>query len=277
MFMKHLIIWMSLALLLCTAACEKNLPVFGDDESLLNFYYGHSVTTAEVTDAMRTGSHSFKLNSAEEQLTDTIWLTVNTMGKLSTNDRPLALQQITVEEASNAVAGIHYVAFDDAALASLYTIPARQMDARIPIIVKRDPSLVKTGDVILKITFKENDYFKTGYPEFSTYMLTISDRLSKPTAWDKAQLDYYFGTYGPQKHELMIKWTQEIWDNTYIESLFYDRFGNGSLYPKDSNYINYLDIWFAQKLEQENQDRLKNELNIWKEADGTPVDFTPME
>ena len=120
--------------------------------------------------------------------------------------------------------------------------------------------------------------FKTGYPEFSTYTLTVSDRLSKPNAWDLASLDYYFGEYGEKKHELMMKWTEKSWDDEYINSLFADIYGFGTLSPKDPNYIKWLAGWFAEQLEQENVERLQNKLDVWKESDtGKPVDFTPKE
>lgn len=77
---------------------------------------------------------------------------------------------------------------------------------------------------MLKITFRDNGWFKAGYPEFATYTLTISDRLTKPEAWDKFSLSSYFGTYGPQKHELMIKWTEKPWDDEYISTLFMNIF-----------------------------------------------------
>ena len=114
--------------------------------------------------------------------------------------------------------------------------------------------------------------------EFSTYTLTVSDRLSKPNAWDLASLDYYFGEYGEKKHELMMKWTEESWDDEYINSLFADIYGFGTLSPKDPNYIEWLAGWFAEQLEQENVERLQNKLDVWKESDtGKPVDFTPKE
>jgi hypothetical protein len=145
------------------------------------------------------------------------------------------------------------------------------------VILKRDPSLAE-GNVVLRITFRENANFKTGYPEFSTYTLTVSDRLSKPNAWDLASLDYYFGEYGEKKHELMMKWTEKSWDDEYINSLFADIYGFGTLSPKDPNYIKWLAGWFAEQLEQENVERLQNKLDVWKESDtGKPVDFTPKE
>ena len=171
----------------------------------------------------------------------------------------------------------HYIAFDDPVLAEFYVVPAHSATAHIPVILKRDPSLAE-GNVVLRITFRENANFKTGYPEFSTYTLTVSDRLSKPNAWDLASLDYYFGEYGEKKHELMMKWTEESWDDEYINSLFADIYGFGTLSPKDPNYIKWLAGWFAEQLEQENVERLQNKLDVWKESDtGKPVDFTPKE
>lgn len=271
--MKYLNIFMLVCFLLLTAACEKDLPRFDDEECFLNFDYGRDLTTEEVTALMSFGSYSFILNSGEGQHIDTVWLKVNTMGKLSADGRPLALEQVMIADTSNAVAGIHYIAFDDPSLQNLYRIPANQAEVRIPVVVIRDSSLKTEGDVILKITFKDNGYFKVGYPEFSTYTLTISDRLVRPSAWDNAYLDSYFGVYGPQKHELMIKWSEKAWDNAYIESLFYDKYGIGFLYPKDEAYINYLTNWFVERLAEENAERLAKHEDIWREANGDPVEF----
>ena len=95
--MKRLNIWLCSMLLLCITACEKDLPVFEDPDCLLNFNYGSQLSTEEVTEMMRNGSHSFKLKTPEGQLSDTVWLDVDIMGKLSAEDRPLALQQVMVE------------------------------------------------------------------------------------------------------------------------------------------------------------------------------------
>lgn len=266
------------ALFLLATACEKDLPEFSDGEGRLMFYYGKNLTTAGVQPGMGLGSHSFKLNSREGQLQDTVWLKLNTMGKLSGENRPLALMQLqdTTRGVLNAVAGKHYVAFDDPALAALYYVPADSATATVPVVVLRDPSLETDGDVVLKITFKDNGYFKAGYPEFATYTLTISDRFTQPAAWNTYDLDGYFGEYGPQKHELMIKWTQKAWDDEYIASLFYELFpGTGYYNPKDKAYIAWLNKWFAGRLEEENEIRLADpELGeVWKEKDGTEVAF----
>ena len=55
--MKRLNIWLCSMLLLCITACEKDLPVFEDPDCLLNFNYGSQLSTEEVTEMMRNGSH----------------------------------------------------------------------------------------------------------------------------------------------------------------------------------------------------------------------------
>ena len=279
--MKYKNIFIGCLLLLGVTACEKDLPTYETTVCQLNFGYEKEVTTSEITDEMRLLSHSFKLNSAEDAEVDTVWVKVYTMGYLSTENRPFSLQQVQTGK-DDAVAGKHYVAFDDADLTNhFYYIPANQAEVQIPIVVKRDPSL-SDGDVVLKFAFKENKWFKPGYPEFGYYTLTISDRLSKPSMWNACSLDYYFGEYGAVKHGLMIGWTDQAWDDTYINSLFYlFTYSNGATawFPKDGNYIDYLAGWFAKRLEQENAARLADPSigDVWREAGGNEVDFTPLE
>lgn len=272
-------ILISLVLLTGLVACEKELPVYESTVCQLNFKYGTAnLTTDEVTEEMRIRSHSFVLNSGEGVMIDTVWVKVTSMGYLSDTNRTIELQQLSTGK-QDAVAGKHYVSFDDPELKSrYYFLPANRPEVEIPIVVKRDPSLATDGDVSLKFTFKENENFKLGYPQFAEYTIIISDRLSKPSMWTDCELDYYLGAYGSKKHELMISWTGEIWDNTYINTLFYQANYSGTLYwvPKDGNYMDYLAGWFADKLLKENAERLADPTigDVYRESDGSPVDFT---
>ena len=78
--------------------------------------------------------------------------------------------------------------------------------------------------------------------------------------------EYYLGYWGPVKHQLMIEWTGEAWDDAYLEELY-----NG-----DSGYVDYMISWFAQRLEEENAAREAAGEEPYTEEDGTPVDFTPI-
>lgn len=264
-------------LLLLATACEKELPTFSDDEGFLIFNYGANKKTgdATVSENDRRRSYSFLINAAEEQTRDTVWLKVNTLGKLSPDSRPLALVQVedTNRNVVNAVAGKHYVAFDDPSLAAFYRMPGDSTVAEVPVVVLRDPSL-KEGDVTLRMTFGDNGWFKPGYPSFTVYTLTISDYLAEPMMWQELNVDAYLGLYGSKKHELMIQWTGKKWDDEYFRSLSaYDPYFGWNF--NDAAYIDYLDAWFAKKLAEENARRLENSKDVYREPDGKPVSFEP--
>ena len=129
---------------------------------------------------------------------------------------------------------------------------------QVPVIVLRDASL-EEHDVTLVFRFAENEYFKPGYTGLTERTLHITDRLLEPGNWSQQ----YFGTYGPVKHQLMIDWTGEVWDESYIRSLL-----NG-----DSGYLSYLKEFFQQKLEEENAKRQEAGLDIYREADGSEIRF----
>ena len=129
---------------------------------------------------------------------------------------------------------------------------------QVPVIVLRDASL-EEHDVTLVFRFAENEYFKPGYTGLTERTLHIADRLLEPGNWSQQ----YFGTYGPVKHQLMIDWTGEVWDDSYIRSLL-----NG-----DSGYLSYLKEFFQQKLEEENAKRQEAGLDIYREADGSEIRF----
>ena len=250
------------------SSCEKDLPVYETPDCWLNFVYyssydGSVLGTEEVTDEMRYASYSF-VYVGEEVEVDTVWFEISTMGFVSDEDRPLELEQIQTGK-NDAKADVHYVAFTNEELkAKYYMIPARKTGTKIPIVVKKDPSL-NSGDVILQFTFKDNGYFKPGYDGLTTRTLSISSKLTKPSVWEESYCDYTFGLYGPEKHRLMIEWTGEKWDDEYIKELM----------DGDSAYVNYLAGWFARKLEEENAKREEAGEEPYKEEDGTPVSFEP--
>lgn len=250
-------------------ACEKDLSLYDTPDCRLNFryyQYGDLLDAENVTDEMRLTLYSF-IYAGGEMERDTLWFQISTMGFLSGEERPLALQQIQVEGEENAVPGVHYVAFDDAEYRLLYCVPANQDTLSIPVILLRDASL-QEKNVRLKFGFKENEYFKPGYVGLTERVINITDRLAKPGNWGECYMDQVVGAYGEVKHQLMIEWTGEAWDEDYVKE-----FAEG-----DGAYQSYMSQWFIRKLDEENAKRLADpEIGeVYREADGTIVDFTPL-
>ena len=262
----------SAALLFTLVSCEKDLIPYDDATCRLNFMYGAEgdwLTTENIEDSYSddsysTTSYSFIYAGGVE--CDTLWFKVRTSGFLADEPRPIALEQIAVPDTvDNAEPGVHYIAFDDPALAQFYMVPANADTLSIPIVLLRDPSL-DTEDVVLRVGFDENNYFKPGFELMSTRTIYISGRLSRPQNW----YDALFGVWGPVKHELMIQWTGERWDDAYFEELF----------AGDSNYVYYMMEWFARKLAEENAIREANGEEPYREGPelgNIAVDFTPID
>lgn len=259
--MKRMILHAALCsgLLIGFASCEKDLPVYDYPDNMLNF----ELTISSETKEPELTSYSF-VYLPEDIEEDTIWVTVKTMGFLSGQDRPFELEQVASGE-KDAVAGVHYVSFDDAELKSkFYYIPAGAVEQRIPVVVLKDASL-ETESVNLYFTFKDNGYFRPGYSLYSEMRLNISNMLTKPAAWDD-YADYYFDKYGPVKHKFMIDVTGLKWDNEFLETHLYGEQG----------YLTYLAQLCDKELRKENARRAEEGLPVLSE-DGEglePVTFS---
>lgn len=258
------------AILMATACTQEQPGSFSMPDNRLNFQFftaeGTLIDETEsVTDEMRYSSFSFVF-SGVNAVRDTVWFSASTMGMLSDEYRPYALRQIQREGVLNAEPGVHYVAFDDPEMQALCQVAPDSNTVQVPIILLRDVSL-KDTTVVLEFGFAENNYFKPGYDGFITRTIEISDHLTKPTNWDLFYLDvYYLGVYGEVKHQLMIEWTGHPWDDAYIEEFMYG----------DPAYMNYIIDYCTKRLTEENAKRVAAGLDVYKEKDGTPVDFTPL-
>lgn len=264
--------------LICTlgvfTSCEKDLEVYNTETCRLNFYYELNSRAGFNEELART-AYSFIYGEADRQR-DTLWFDVQTMGFTYDYDRPVVLEQLP-SEGVQAVPGKHYVAFNDPAVSHLYVIPAGKATTKLPVIILRDPSL-KNEAVSLKFGFKENEYFKLGFEEFSTRLIEMTDMLSEPSKWNAAypipgleryypqyamHLSDYFGVYGVVKHQFLIEQTGKKWDDEYIESLI----------KGDSNYLKYLVRKMSARLSEVNAERTAKGLDVLKEADGTIVEI----
>lgn len=245
------------------ASCEKDLEKFNEIDSWVNWFFNYEEDNYIFNEDTPKTNYSFAYAGSSVQ-TDTLWYDVQTTGFVADRDRQIELVQVQdgITGVVNAKPGVHYVAFDDAAVKGYYVAPAGQPRFSVPIIVIRDASL-KQNDVVLKVTFRENNEFKVGYSDFAVRTITISDRLTAPSLWDSTSgmMQYYFGKYGPVKHQFLIDVTGEKWDNDYIRELT-----NG-----DSGYISYLAQSLARKLAALNAERAARGEGPLAEADGTQV------
>lgn len=259
------------AIVLATAtSCEKALEPYSNPDCYLNFRFidskGNDYQNEDIAKITSIAStpilYNFKTHGNVQS--DTVWIEAKTAGFVKDYDRYFDLEQVQVEGAENAIPGEHYYAFDSQEAKNAQVVKAGETLFKVPVILKRDNSL-QNKSVVLKIRFKENQNFKNGFTMMQTRIISFTDRLSKPTVWDQCGLDDIFGEYGDVKYQLMIDWSGKSWSDEFILDN----------YNKDKAYLSYMAQVFEKRLEEENAARQEAGLDVWCEADGTPISFKP--
>ncbi len=265
--MKNKILtYLILAVIIATlSACEKSLEVYDAGNGLI--FYDEVASYETAVDTI-TISYSF-IYAGSAVTQDTIWVDVETIGNLSDVDRTISIEQIETT-GTNAVAGTHYIAFDDVSLAPYYVVEAGQTMASIPVVLLRDASL-KTEDVTLLMQIQKNDDFTLTRPDRNTLKIIYSDQIAQPTNW-AFYATYIFGDYGPVKHQWLIDTTGNKWDYDYLyDELGFTETGYNSNY--DPAYLTYLEEYLTRKLAEYNTERTNQGLDVLMEEDGTIVSF----
>jgi len=258
----RIILFVSISIAL--SACEKDLEVYNAGDGL-NFFYENS------SDSLINYSFVYGPSTA---IQDTVWLKVETIGPLSSKNRHIDFEQVHTGT-NDAVAGTHYIAFDEASLKNYFIVPSDKSIASVPVVLKREASL-KTKSITLLIRIKTNDYFKLINPERNSIKIVFTDQLHKPSCW-AYHCTLHFGVYGPVKHKWLIDQTGNKWDDDYLSNILgytsspTSNLGFNSKY--DEAYSTFLSAKLTQKLNVYNADRIALGLNILKEADGTIVSF----
>lgn len=247
----------AMALLCLFASCEKDQEPYSTPECRLNFYYvyyGEEQSTKDLQSRKDYDITDYSFYYEGNPECDTLWFKIRSMGFLAGEPRAIALEQITVEDTvENARPGVHFVPFDDPGLADLYRMPANQDTVRIPVVLINDPSLA-TKEVVLRFGFRDNGVFGPGYEMMSARSIRYTAQASRPAQW----MDGFFGDWGPVKHQLMMEWTGEKWDNEFIRKK----------YDEDYSYLEYMNQWFHYKLEEENAKRIAEGKEKYREANG---------
>ena len=110
---------------LAFVACQENEISTFDNESSLFFFRDIYNNNSKGTPQLDSTSYSFFLAGSIQ--IDTVWLDVLLTGSPSAQDRPFRIVQSNVGEPGAAVAGTHYVAFDDPEMVKRMVMPANKV------------------------------------------------------------------------------------------------------------------------------------------------------
>lgn len=241
-FMKLIKYLCLVSLLLFGSSCEEEMP---------SMYEGQESAYIYTSDGSRAEAHSFFI-VPESQMRDTVWITVQAMGRTSAEKRSFVLTQTNVGQDSAAISGRHYIAFNDPEMMPYLFITEDSAQARIPIILLRTKDMELTK-IKLVLAIEENEYFEAIHlPAYADYTITTTAVAEKPERWD-IYLRRSFGEWGSRKMKFMT-------DVTGVTDWNID---------PDSQYEAYLVARCKNALNEYNE---THEVKL-AEADGTLVEF----
>ena len=207
------ILYIVLLLSLFIAGCKE-------DEKLIYHDKARVELVSEDKKAPADYSYSFVWGS-DTRVRDTVFIPIRVIGGSSNIDRHIMLEQISeykvtytydnigkvkdstvVERTDKAVAGKHYIAFNDESIKPLLTVKAGLVKDSIGIVVLRDASL-KKNNVRLRLRIKENENFGIGERRLLERTIIISDKLEMPSNCNYTT-KAYLGNYSTPKHKLML-------------------------------------------------------------------------
>lgn len=208
--MKKITILFSL-FALC-AACQEEYMTHQDEARL---QFGPTpdkiyTTQSEWEDTLKTMSF---LKLPQNQMEDTIYFDLYSIGAVSGVDRHFELEQIFIDGADNAIPGLHFRPFEDEAMLKQYVMPAGESHVRVPVVVFREKSLEEKA-YVLKFKISENANFLSGDPYKCWRKLIMADILMRPKKWN----DNLFGPYSQVKHRFMMLVTGLEWDDEFLDS-----------------------------------------------------------
>ena len=183
-------------------ACEARMP---------ETYVGKQSAYIIGDSYLRTMEHTFFFVTGSNSR-DTVWITVQTMGKTSPERRSFRLMQVNVESDSAAIGGEHYVPFDSEEISPYLFVEGNSAQVQVPVI------LLKTEEMDLKkfklvIAIQENEYFEAvDLPEYADYTIITTALAEKPSRWD-SDWKRDFGEWGSVKMKFIMEITGYVdWD-----------------------------------------------------------------
>lgn len=225
-----------------SVGCSEKLETYNSQDNRLGFYY-------EVReDSLLNYTFVYDKETVTEHTVDVAMVT---LGFVTDYDRTIKIVQVPAGEGlKDAVAGTHYIPFDDPAVAQKYVVKAGEAKIKIPIVFKRDESLL-TDKYYLRLKVTENEYFIPSYEKNIERTIEITDMISKPKNWNGQVEVYFAGDYGPVKYRFMI----DVADFEINDKWFDKHFGNPN--SIDMGYTEHLATYFAGKLRERNAELAK--------------------
>lgn len=246
----HFTLYTLLAACLTCFSCQEQDMMHYDETPAI--YFANEALSVSNTQADSI-SHTFFVYKADVTR-DTVRVLIRAMGMPVDYDRPVKLVQINAGESDAAVAGTHYVAFDDPAIRDSFYIPAGEVSKFIPIVLLRDQSLA-SSEVRLSMELEANEHFRQGIDDWRMFLVKTTDEATKPDNWDKFWYIFFGSSWGTEKMRLII---QSTGLTDFVNT------------PDDTGYLYWLRNTASQALEEYNAAHPDAPLC---EADGTPVTF----
>lgn len=228
-------------MVLLTGSCKQEFPAPFIGKNYIQFTPTNGIKTV-VT------AYSSFYYADPSKTTDTILFDVTSLGLVPDKTTYLKLSPIlgpivttAYPNAVDAVPGVNYVSFDDPGIQKLMKLDAGKTNGKIPVVIKRDPSL-KTTMYQLHFKLSDSEDYLAGNPKYIEGLVYISDFLFKPTNWSTT---FFLGTYGTVKHQFMVEQSGERWDLTFITTIL-----------ANSNLQTYYKYKFSQALKATNAARI---------------------
>lgn len=202
-------------LFLTSMACEEQEIHKFLDVSRIQF--GNVATIGDTNDSsFEDWEQNFTfVYSPSSQIVDTAYFNIFASGGPVAYDRYFTLRQVNLDEVENAVAGIHYLAFNTETTNELQCIRAGEVSAQCGIVLLRDSSL-QTTEVTLAFVLEQSDDFELGDPDYLYRKLEFTDQLTKPNTWTDYLTGSFLGKYSKTKHRFMIDVTGQPWNDEFI-------------------------------------------------------------
>jgi hypothetical protein len=264
--MKKLTVILPAAVLILAGACRKEKIMTWSGDDRIRF------RTDLASDTLQ--SYSF-LGQTDEVTSHIMYIEVDAEGGVRDFPRTVTLRQVATG-GGDAVAGTHYVAFDDAQVKGRYVIAAGEASVEIPVVLLRHPSLLDQ-EKTLRVELVGNEFFGLTTDNNRRFrVITFAEKPAMPDAWNTAVMSAsntvpYFGAYGPAKHRFMIDQTNTTFDNDWFSAYFTFEATGTWMIPRDTGYVSYIRQLLQRKLDALNA--AAGEGKELKEADGTIVRF----